>query len=127
VKLEIEEQKSHYFVTRNLCLVVKRLTHRVGVLTNDFFVNLTDMGTVWTKKPSQNNNAYEGRDRNSGRMKWTASQVDLVFGSHSVLRALAEMYACKDSQTKFLHDFCKTFVKVMDLDRFDVDQPRSQL
>jgi catalase-peroxidase len=91
-------------------------TDRVGQLTNDFFVNLLDMSTVWTKA---SDNLYEGRDRSSGKSKWTGSRVDLVFGSHSVLRALAEVYACNDGAEDFVRAFVAAFAKVMDLDRFD--------
>lgn len=93
-------------------------TDRVGHLTNDFFVNLLDMGTVWNRAGQ---NLYEGRDRSSGKIKWMGSGVDLVFGSHSVLRALAEVYACNDSEEHFVKAFCTAFAKVMDLDRFDVN------
>lgn len=93
-------------------------TSRVGVLSNDFFVNLLDMRTVWHKVGE---NLYEGRDRTTGKIKWRGSRVDLVFGSHSVLRALAEVHACSDSEGDFVLSFCKAFAKVMDLDRFDVN------
>jgi catalase-peroxidase len=92
------------------------LTKRPGALTNDFFVNLLDMGTVW--KPA--GDVYEGRDRKNGQVKWTASRVDLVFGSHSQLRALAEVYGSSDAQETFVKDFVKVWDKVMNLDRFDV-------
>jgi catalase-peroxidase len=92
-------------------------TLRVGQLTNDFFVNLLDMSTEWT---SVGDNLYEGRDRTSGNIKWTGSRVDLVFGSHSVLRALAEVYASDDAEEEFVRAFCAAFAKVMNLDRFDV-------
>ena len=94
-------------------------TDRTGMLTNDFFVNLLDMGTTW-KPTSKDNELFEGRDRVSGKVKWTATRVDLVFGSNSQLRALAEVYACKDSQEKFLNDFVAAWNKVMNLDRFDL-------
>ncbi|MFD4468805.1 catalase/peroxidase HPI [Rhodococcus sp. NPDC058505] len=95
------------------------LTDRPGVLTTDFFVNLLDMGTVWT--PSESDaNVYEGRDRGTGVARWTATTVDLVFGSHSQLRALAEVYACDDAGPRFVHDFIDAWVKVMNLDRFDL-------
>ncbi|MEF1288451.1 catalase/peroxidase HPI [Vibrio sp. M260118] len=90
-----------------------------GVLTNDFFVNLTDMSTEW-KPVCPNNSAYLGTDRATGEKKWTATRVDLVFGSNSQLRALAELYACDDAKEKFVNDFVKAWVKVMDADRFDV-------
>ena len=92
-------------------------TDRPGVLSTDFFVNLTDMGYVW--KPA-GKNAYEIRDRKSGKVKWTASRVDLVCGSNSQLRALAEVYACADAGTKFANDFIAAWTKVMQLDRFDL-------
>jgi len=92
------------------------LTAKPGALTNDFFVNLLDMATEW--KPA--GEGYEGRDRKSGAVKWTGSRVDLVFGSHSVLRALAEVYAESDGQEKFVQDFVAAWVKVMNLDRFDL-------
>jgi catalase-peroxidase len=94
-------------------------TDRPGTLTNDFFVNLLDMGTEW--KPSgRTENVYEGRDRASGEAKWTATAVDLVFGSHSQLRAIAEMYASDDAKEKFAKDFVAAWDKVMNLDRFDL-------
>jgi len=92
-------------------------TDRVGQLSNDFFVNLTDMAYTW--KPA-GRNLYEIRDRNSGAVKWTASRVDLVFGSNSVLRAYAEVYAQDDNQEKFIQDFVAAWVKVMNADRFDL-------
>ncbi len=94
-------------------------TDRPGTLTNDFFVNLLDMNTTW-KPTSETDEAYEGVDRNTGQTRWTGTRVDLVFGSNSELRALAEVYACADSQKKFVHDFVKAWNKVMNLDRFDV-------
>ncbi|MGE5693919.1 MAG: catalase/peroxidase HPI [Candidatus Sericytochromatia bacterium] len=94
-------------------------TDRPGVLTNDFFVNLLDMSTEW--KGSSEENVYEGHDRASGQLKWTATANDLVFGSHSVLRALAEVYAQEDAKEKFVDDFVKAWVKVMNNDRFDLD------
>jgi catalase-peroxidase len=96
-------------------------TDSVGQLTNDFFVNLLDMNTSWS---AVSDNFYEGRDRTSGKVKWTGTGVDLVFGSHSVLRALAEVYACEDSEANFVQAFCLAFVKVTDLDRFDVVSTR---
>ncbi len=93
-------------------------TDRPETLTNDFFVNLLDMRTVW--KATEDDNLYEGYDRATGKLKWTATRVDLIFGSNSQLRALAEVYACADSQEKFVHDFIKAWVKVMNLDRFDL-------
>ena len=95
-------------------------TDRVGVLSNDFFVNLLDMGTEWTVNPAEEG-LYEGKDRASGTTKWTATRVDLIFGSNSQLRALAEVYACTDSQAKFIQDFVAAWDKVMNLDRFDLD------
>lgn len=94
-------------------------TDRPGVLSNDFFVNLLDPGTEWTPT-SKTREAFVGKDRDSGEMKWTASRVDLVFGSNSVLRALAEVYASADGRDKFAHDFVAAWAKVMDLDRYDV-------
>jgi catalase-peroxidase len=91
-------------------------TDRVGVLTNDFFVNLTDMDYSW--KPA-GKNLYEIRDRSSGALRWTATRVDLVFGSNSVLRAYAEVYAQDDSKGKFVRDFVAAWTKVMNADRFD--------
>jgi catalase-peroxidase len=94
-------------------------TKRPETLTNDFFVNLLDMGTEW-KATSQDEEVFEGRDRKSGELKWIASRVDLIFGSNSQLRALAEVYGCEDSQEKFLHDFVAAWNKVMNLDRFEL-------
>jgi catalase-peroxidase len=94
-------------------------TERPGSLTNDFFVNLLDMSTEWRKSP-QCEHFYEGRDRRTGEVKWTGTAVDLVFGSNSQLRAIAEVYACGDSQEKFLRDFAAAWAKVMNLDRFDL-------
>jgi catalase-peroxidase len=94
-------------------------TDRPGTLTNDFFVNLLDMATEW--KVSRNDeNVYEGRDRTSGDLRWTATAVDLVFGANSQLRAIAEVYGEDDAQEKFVRDFVAAFTKVMDLDRFDL-------
>jgi catalase-peroxidase len=94
-------------------------TKRPGTLTNDFFVNLLDMGTAWTAV-SDAEDVFEGRDRATGTPKWTATRIDLVFGSNSQLRALAEVYACSDSQQKFVRDFVAAWNKVMNLDRFDL-------
>jgi len=94
-------------------------TKRPESLTNDFFVNLLDMGTEW-KGVSKDADIFEGRDRKTGALKWTGTRVDLIFGSNSQLRALAEVYACKDSQEKFLQDFAAAWNKVMMLDRFDL-------
>jgi len=94
-------------------------TDRPGVLSNDFFLNLLDMSTEW--KPSETSeNVYEGRDRSSGAIKWTATANDLVFGSNSVLRGIAEVYAQDDSKDKFVEDFVAAWVKVMNNDRFDL-------
>ncbi len=95
-------------------------TKRPETLTNDFFVNLLDMNTTW-KATSEDEEAFEGRDRATGVLKWTGTRVDLVFGSNSQLRALAEVYGSADSQEKFLHDFVAVWNKVMNLDRFDLD------
>ena len=94
-------------------------TKRPGALTNDFFVNLLDMGTVW-KPVSQEADVFEGRDRTTGELKWTGTRVDLIFGSDSRLRALAEVYACEDAAEKFVQDFVAAWNKVMSLDRFDL-------
>jgi len=94
-------------------------TKRPEALTNDFFVNLLDMGTEW-KAVSDARDLFEGRDRKTGEVKWTGTRVDLVFGSNSQLRALAEVYASEDSREKFLHDFVAAWDKVMNLDRFDL-------
>jgi catalase-peroxidase len=94
-------------------------TERPEALTNDFFVNLLDMGTEW-KAVSKDKNIFEGRDRKTGELKWTGTRVDLVFGSNSVLRALSEVYGSADGQEKFVHDFVAAWNKVMNLDRFDV-------
>ncbi len=91
-------------------------TQRPGQLTNDFFVNLVDMGTVWMPV---GDNAYEGRDRKSGAARWTATRVDLAFGSNSQLRAIAEVYAQDDNHSKFVRDFVAAWTRVMNLDRFD--------
>ncbi len=95
-------------------------TKRPGALTNDFFVNLLDMNTDW-KKSKVCEHFYEGRDRKTGDLKWTASSVDLVFGSNSQLRAIAEVYGSADAQKKFIEDFVAAWAKVMNLDRFDLD------
>jgi catalase-peroxidase len=94
-------------------------TKRAGALTNDFFVNLLDMGTEW-QPGNGSEGVYEGRDRKTNKVKWTGTRVDLIFGSHSQLRALAEVYACADSKEKFVKDFAAAWNKVMNLDRFDV-------
>ncbi len=94
-------------------------TKRSETLTNDFFVNLLDMRTTW-KASAEDDEVFEGRDRATGALKWTGTRVDLVFGSNSRLRALAEVYACEDSREKFVHDFVAAWDKVMNLDRFDL-------
>jgi catalase-peroxidase len=94
-------------------------TKRIETLTNDFFVNLLDMSTTW-KATSEDEDVFEGRDRATGELKWTGTRVDLIFGSNSQLRALAEVYGSEDSQEKFLHDFAAVWNKVMNLDRFDL-------
>ena len=96
-------------------------TTRPGTLTNDFFVNLLDMGTEWTPV-SDTKDVFEGRDRKTGAVRWTGTRVDLVFGSNSQLRAIAEVYACDDSKEKFVKDFVSAWSKVMNLDRFDLAQ-----
>ena len=94
-------------------------TKQPEVLTNDFFANLIDFSTTW-KMSAQSNNVFEGSDRSTGTVKWTASRVDLIVGSNSELRAIAEVYACEDGQEKFVHDFVAAWTKVMNLDRFDL-------
>jgi catalase-peroxidase len=95
------------------------LTGRPETLTNDFFVNLLDMSTAW-QATSEDEDVFEGRDRTTGELKWTGTRVDLIFGSNSQLRALAEVYGCEDAQEKFVHDFVAAWDKVMNLDRFDL-------
>ncbi len=95
------------------------LTKRPETLTNDFFVNLLDMGTEW-KAVSDAKDVFEGRDRKTGQVRWTGTRVDLVFGSNSQLRALAEVYGSSDAQARFVQDFVAAWNKVMNLDRFDV-------
>jgi catalase-peroxidase len=97
-------------------------TKRPGMLTNDFFVNLLDMSTTWNAT-SEDKDVFEGRDRATGELKWTGTRVDLIFGSNSQLRALAEVYASSDAQMKFVHDFVAAWNKVMNLDRFDLARP----
>jgi catalase-peroxidase len=92
------------------------LTDRPGALTNDFFVNVLSMETEWTSSED----GYEGRDRATGELRWTATAVDLVFGSHAQLRALAEVYASEDANARFVRDFVAAWDKVMNLDRFDL-------
>jgi catalase-peroxidase len=94
-------------------------TDKPGTLSNDFFVNLLDMGTAWNPT-SQDGDVFEGSDRKTGEKKWTGTRVDLVFGSNSELRALAEVYATDDAKEKFVNDFIKAWDKVMNLDRFDI-------
>ncbi len=95
------------------------LTSNSGTLSNDFFVNLLDMNYVWKAK-DEKKTLYEIRDRKSGELKWTATRVDLVFGSNSELRALAEVYAASNAKEKFVRDFVAAWTKVMNLDRFDL-------
>jgi catalase-peroxidase len=98
-------------------------TKRPEALTNDFFVNLLDMGTEW-KAVSDTKDLFEGRDRATGELKWTGTRVDLIFGSNSQLRALAEVYGSSDAQAKFVQDFVAAWIKVMNLDRFEVRPAR---
>ena len=105
------------------------LTSTPGSLTNDFFVNLLDMSTEWTPASGDGSTGstpetFEGRDRATGELRWTASRVDLVFGSNSELRALAEFYACDDAREKFVTDFVAAWNKVMNLDRYDLADAR---
>ncbi len=95
-------------------------TDRPGTLSNDFFVNLIDMSTQWSESSTEG--VYEGRDRVTGHLKWTATPVDLIFGSNSELRAVAEHYAANDGQDAFLEDFIEAWAKVMTLDRFDLQR-----
>ena len=95
-------------------------TNRPGTLTNDFFVNLLDLDTTW-KATSEAEDVFEGRDRKTGELKWTGTRIDLIFGSNSQLRALAEVYGCEDAQQQFVQDFVAAWNKVMNLDRFDLD------
>jgi len=97
-------------------------TRKPGALTNDFFVNLLDMGTEW-KPVSDAKDLFEGRDRRTGEVRWTGTRVDLIFGSNSQLRALAEVYGSADSGKKFVQDFVAAWTKVMNLDRFDLARP----
>ena len=94
-------------------------TKRPEALTNDFFLNLLDMGTEW-KTVSKAEDVFEGRDRKTGELKWTGTRIDLIFGSNSQLRALAEVYGSSDAQEKFVRDFVAAWNKVMNLDRFDL-------
>jgi catalase-peroxidase len=93
-------------------------TSKIGTLTNDFFVHLTDMAYTWNPTGK---NSYEIRDRKNGAVKWTATRVDLVFGSNSVLRSYAEFYAQDDNKEKFAHDFIAAWTKIMNADRFDLE------
>lgn len=95
------------------------LTNRVECLTNDFFVNILDMNTVW-KATSKDEDRFEGYDRKTGKLKWSATRVDMIFGSNSQLRAISEVYGCNDNKEKFLQDFVNAWNKVMNADRFDV-------
>ena len=95
------------------------LTDRVGTLSNDFFTNLLDMGTDW-RPSAEKKGVYEGRDRSSGKLKWTGTRVDLIFGSNSQLRAISEVYGQEDGAGKFVRDFAKAWAKVMNADRFDL-------
>jgi catalase-peroxidase len=94
-------------------------TTRPETLTNDFFLNLLDLGTTW-KATSESGEVFEGRDRKTGELRWTGTRIDLIFGSNSELRAIAEVYGSADSEQKFLNDFVAAWTKVMNLDRFDL-------
>ena len=94
-------------------------TDKIGTLSNDFFVHLLDMNIIW-EPCSDDEEDFVGKDRNSQQVKWTASRFDLVFGSNSQLRAIAEYYACDDANQRFIHDFVRAWTKVMNLDRFDI-------
>jgi catalase-peroxidase len=94
-------------------------TKRPETLTNDFFLNLLDMSTAW-QPSSEATEVFEGRDRKTGELKWTATTVDLIFGSNSQLRAIAEVFGCDDGEEAFVHDFIRVWDKVMNLDRFDL-------
>ncbi len=96
------------------------LTTRPGTLSNDFFVNLLDMGVKWEAAGGDQDNLFEGKDRKTGQVKWTGTRADLIFGSHSQLRALAEVYGANDAKEKFVKDFVAAWAKVMELDRFDL-------
>jgi catalase-peroxidase len=96
------------------------LTDRPGQLTNDFFVNLLDMGTAWKPRDGHDDHLFIGSDRQTDEPKWTATRVDLVFGSNSQLRAVSEVYAADDAKEKFVHDFVTAWNKVMNADRFDL-------
>ena len=99
------------------------LTDTPGTLTNDFFVNLLDMNTEWEPVEGSDEQLFEGKDTSTGDVKWTASRVDLIFGSNSELRTLSEYYACDDGKEAFVDDFAQAWDKVMMLDRFDLDIP----
>ena len=94
-------------------------TKKLGSLTNDYFINLLDMNTTW-RETDKSEQTFVGTDRRTGKTKWKGTRVDLIFGSNSQLRALAEVYACEDSQDKFVKDFVAAWVKVMNADRFDL-------
>jgi catalase-peroxidase len=94
-------------------------THQKGVLSNDYFLNLLDFGTIW-KATSNAQDIFEGRDRKTGELKWTGTRIDLIFGSNTELRAIAEVYACNDGKDKFVHDFIAAWNKVMNLGRYDI-------
>jgi catalase-peroxidase len=100
-------------------------TQQPETLTNDFFVHLLDFNTSW-KATSGDKTVFEGRDRKTGEVKWTGTRVDLIFGSNSELRAIAEVYGCADGETKFVTDFVAAWNKVMQLDRFDLNMPTVQ-
>jgi catalase-peroxidase len=95
-------------------------TDKPGQLTNDFFVNLLSMSTAWSPIADTNDELFEGKDRASGKSKYTGTRADLIFGSHPELRAVAEVYASSDAQSKFANDFVAAWTKVMDLDRYDI-------
>ncbi len=99
-------------------------TNRVGQLTNDFFVNLLDMGTAWKQVDDSSDETFVGTDRATDQQKWTATRTDLVFGSNAQLRALSEVYASADAGEKFVEDFVAAWTKVMNADRFDLRQPK---
>ena len=94
-------------------------TKQIDTLSNDYFINLLDLGTTWSAN-SDSQEVFEGRDRKTGEIKWTGTRADLIFGSNSELRALAEVYGCEDAEEKFVRDFVAVWVKVMNLDRFDL-------